>query len=247
MRAGACRRPPFSSSWRRARAWQAARPGHGHHGTAPGTAPAVTARRPHGRAVARTGPVHAAARVPPSGRGWDGGGTDQQPERDGCLLGDDAVADDLQLAGAGNAGHPGHEARGHAHHPLGERGRQPGPAAGPGSAGGGAGHPRTRSQRRIAGSYSPHATGLLLARDARRGRSGSWPRRPGPGRSGARCRAGLRGGRGRSARCRCPGSAAACPRRSARPGRAALAGEAADDHSRAGRSAVWPRRARPAG
>ena len=38
--------------------------------------------------------------------------------------------------------------------------------AGPGSAGGGAGHPRTRSQRRIAGSYSPHATGLVPARDA---------------------------------------------------------------------------------
>ena len=64
--------------------------------------------------------------------GRDGGGTDQQPERGGCLLGDDAVADDLQLAGARDAGHPGHESWGmpiiHSANAADSRGRPDGPA-----------------------------------------------------------------------------------------------------------------------
>jgi len=68
MRGGRLPVPALSSSWHRARAWRAAvRPGHGHDGTAPGTRPGSDGTRPHGRAVARTGPVHAAARVPPAG------------------------------------------------------------------------------------------------------------------------------------------------------------------------------------
>jgi hypothetical protein len=50
----------------------------------------------------------------PRRAGPDDGGADQQPEGEGCLLRDDAVADDLQLAGAGDAGQPCHESRGKA-------------------------------------------------------------------------------------------------------------------------------------
>ena len=135
--------------------------------TAPPPVPAR--RRRHAPARARCRADRAGSCGGPraaGGRGRDGGGVDQQPERGGGLLRDDAVADDLQLAGAGDAGHPGHESRGmpiiHSANAADSRGRPDGP----GSAGGGAGYPRTCSQRRIAGSYSPHATGPVPARGA---------------------------------------------------------------------------------
>ena len=81
---------------------------------------------------------------------------------------------------------------------------------GPGSAGGGAGYPRTCSQRRIACSYSPHATVPWPARGAGVSAVAAMSRPaplwcPLPGRP--------RAGRGRSASSRCPGWAAAFPRR----------------------------------
>ena len=123
---GRRRRPPF----RRAGAGLA---GGGAARTRPRRyRPAAGRQRRHAPArgaVARTGPVHAAARVPPaSGAGTAAVSISSRSAR-ARLLRDDAVADDLQLAGAGDAGHPGDQAR-DAHHPLGELGRQPGPAAG---------------------------------------------------------------------------------------------------------------------
>jgi len=77
-------------------------------------APAWPRCRPD-RAISCGGPRAAV------GRGRDGGGIDQQPERGCGLLRDDAVADDPELVGPGDAGHPGDQA-GDAHHPLGELG-----------------------------------------------------------------------------------------------------------------------------
>ena len=155
--------------------------------TCPPARPAVT--RPYGR-VARTGPVQRRPAVPPAARpGWRRHSISSR-RASGGLLGDDAVADDLQLAGAGDAGHLGHESRGQAHHPLGERGRQPGPA----------GRPRLGGRRRgVPEDVLPAADRRLVLSPRDRALAGSRPARGQGrgrdvqvrGRSGARCRAGL--------------------------------------------------------
>jgi len=135
--AGAGRRPPscHRAGWRdaavrggAARTWPC--PARWHDGRGGGGC----AR--HGRVSGHTGPVHAAA-LPVASPGGAPGTAAASPARRRSAAAawwGTTRADDPQPGGARQAGHPGHQVR-DAHHPLGERGRQPGPAAGAGLGG----------------------------------------------------------------------------------------------------------------